>query len=270
MANGAADATSQAARVSEIGFAEFTTTLVREVFKALVASHLEQMQAHIALTEAVAGTIAQYLVKTKNTVTEDEARVTLAVAAAIEDFSAGIDLSADQATAINGALETPADANVTDNNQVAAAGNNLDDAAINPLIEAAKIKIAANRFILLEQMVRQGALRLGVDHGTIETRLTFTTYGRTSHLKTTKDKSTHNEAVGAGAILGGGFGFGGFLPFGGGGVGAGGVGGAGVTSTSLTVNTVTERSRDVTGTRAQIYGRVRINFKTDYAPLNQA
>jgi hypothetical protein len=36
---------------------------------------------------------------------------------------------------------------------------------------------------------------------------------------------------------------------------------------SLSVSTANATQRDVTGSRVQIYGRVRLNFKTDLVPL---
>ena len=38
--------------------------------------------------------------------------------------------------------------------------------------------------------------------------------------------------------------------------------------TSLAIRTSNESHRDVSGSRVQIFGRVQVNFKTDYAPLS--
>ncbi len=269
MANGAESAVSQAARVSEIGFAEFTTKLVRDVFEALVASHLEQVQAYITLTQAASESLADYIIATKDAVSEDEALAMLALAAAIETVAQGVVLTDAQADAINATLETPPEANINGANQVAVVGDIDSAAKLTALVQAAKIKIAANRFTILSEMVRQGMLRLVVDNGTIDTRLTFNTYGRTSNLSTSSERNRRTSQTNAGAGFGGLAGFGGVGPgFAGGFGGAGGLGAA-IRDTSLTVSAATERSRDVVGTRAQIYGRVRINFKTDFAPLNQ-
>jgi hypothetical protein len=50
-------------------------------------------------------------------------------------------------------------------------------------------------------------------------------------------------------------------------VGFGGAGGFGKSNSSLTVSTSKESHRDVSGSRVQIFGRVRLNFKTDLLPL---
>jgi hypothetical protein len=43
--------------------------------------------------------------------------------------------------------------------------------------------------------------------------------------------------------------------------------GAGVTRSNLTVTTSKDTHRDVSGSRVQIFGRVKLNFKTDLLPL---
>ena len=40
------------------------------------------------------------------------------------------------------------------------------------------------------------------------------------------------------------------------------------TESSLHVTSARETQRDVSGSRMQIFGRVEIQFKTDYVPLN--
>ena len=112
-------------------------------------------------------------------------------------------------------------------------------------------------------MVRQGVLRLYVDNGVIETRLTFTTYGQavSSSDETKRERAEADSASGFGAAGG----LGAFT-----GITLGGfVGGAGFRqgSSKLTVSTSQESHRDVSGSRVQIFGRVRLNFKTDLLPL---
>ena len=112
-------------------------------------------------------------------------------------------------------------------------------------------------------MVHQGVLRLYVDNGIIETRLTFTTYGQavSSSSKTNRKRIEDSRASGFGA--GGGFGgiVGNTL------AGFGAAGGSGKSSSSLAVSTSQASQRDVSGSRVQIFGRVRLNFKTDMLPL---
>ena len=112
-------------------------------------------------------------------------------------------------------------------------------------------------------MVRQGILRLYVDNGTIETRLTFSTYGQLISSSSITNLQRAENSTGFGA--GGGIGIGSFIPpnalLGGGGFGGG------FSNSQLTVSTAKATQRDVSGSSVQIFGRVKLNFKTDLLPL---
>jgi hypothetical protein len=169
------------------------------------------------------------------------------------EIKVGEALSDDDAEVLNDALETPPEAGVDANNRVAAAGD-LDQAKVDLILEAVAKRIAANRYDLLKEMVKQGILRLVVETGVIESRLTFTTYGSTFYQKNANSyhRSTYRR-VSKGKTSGIVSIFGSYS--------------SNTKRTSVSVRTTKETHRDITGSRVQIFGLVRINFKTDYLPL---
>lgn len=261
MANGASAAVTEATRLQEIGFAEFTSTLINEVFDALIAANLRQMEAYIGLLQAAALTLTDFISRTEDDISPQE------VVAFLERFG-GLELEQrltnEQVGALNAALELSTTAGVDENNRVAATTSRLTQEAKDTIEAAVAKRIVANRFELLQETVRQGALRLIVDNGIIETRLTFSTYGRSDRSKSTSERLRDESVAASGGGAGVGFGgTGGAIT---GGFGAGFA--AGRAATSLNVSTAKSSERDVTGSRVQIYGRVEIHFKTDYAPLS--
>jgi hypothetical protein len=105
-------------------------------------------------------------------------------------------------------------------------------------------------------MVKQGILRLVVENGEIETRLTFSTYG-SSFSKETQTKYTRkNFAAKARAKTGL------FTSLW--------VNAAASTKySSVAVSTTSKVDQDRSGSRVNIFGGVKINFKTDYLPLSE-
>mgnify|MGYP007027323097 FL=1 len=128
--------------------------------------------------------------------------------------------------------------------------------------------MAANKYAILQEMVRRGILRIVVDNGIIETRLTFSSFRRTSNTSSPFDqvRDASRKQITTGSLAAGL----GFLSAAGSatlGLDAG-AGVAKETESSLHVTSARETQRDVSGSRMQIFGRVEIQFKTDYVPLN--
>jgi hypothetical protein len=273
MANGATVAVDNATRLSEIGFPEFTAKLITDTFNAITSSYLQQTAQYIDLVQAVSASLQDYINNTVDDISADEIGTFLVSLGALNDAALNFllgdsttpgSLSATEATALNNALTLPPAAG-------AAAGATVPSGALTnnrrqTISDAIARRIAANKYDLLQTMARQGILRLYVDNGTIETRLTFTTYGSSTQSSSKSNRSRFESSLAAGA--GAGAGFGGFAgPTLGGFFGGGGLG---TTSSSLSVSTSKESQRDVTGSRVQIFGRVKLNFKTDLLPLTSA
>jgi len=269
MANGATQAVENATRLSEIGFPEFTAKLITDTFGAITASYLDQTAQYMAVVQAVSQTLQDYINNTADDISADEIGSFLlgigginddALNFLLGDSTAAASLNTTEVATINNAVVLPP---VAGPSTAPASSGSLTNSKKQNIAEAIARRIANNKYDLLQTMVRQGVLRLYVDNGVIETRLTFTTYGEavSSSAKTKRKRLESNFTSGFGAAGG----FGGIV--GNTIVGFGGAGGFGKSNSSLTVSTSKESHRDVSGSRVQIFGRVRLNFKTDLLPL---
>jgi hypothetical protein len=269
MANGATQAVENATRLSEIGFPEFTAKLITDTFNAITSSYLDQTAQYIGVVQAVSQTLQVYINNTVDDISADEIGTFLlgigglnddALNFLLGDSTATASLNATEATAINDAVALPPAAGPS---TAPASAGNLTNPKKQNIADAIARRVANNKYDLLQTMVRQGVLRLFVDNGIIETRLTFTTYGEavSSSAKSNRQRLEGKRSSGLG--VGGGFGgiVGNTL------AGFGGAGGFANNSSSLAVSTSQATQRDVSGSRVQIFGRVRLNFKTDLLPL---
>lgn len=254
------DAVDQATRLDEIGFPEFTAKLINSTFDALIIANLKQVESYIALVEQVTKVLSVYVNDTKDDIGGAEVlqflEAVLPAAANTENDSkvfkgATINEEKDAETLTN-ALAVPAEVGES---LVIAEGETLDDTKWALLLDAVAQRIAVNKYTLLQEMVKQGILRLVVTNGTIESRMTFITYGSSAYTRNTSDyqRDTTNKRSSAGA----GFIFAPFFHA-----------KERTYSTNLSVRTTKETQQDNSGSRVNIFGGVTINFKTDYQPLS--
>jgi hypothetical protein len=273
MANGAQQAIENATRLSEIGFPEFTAKLITDTFNAITASYIDQMAQYVGVVQAVSQTLEDYINNTKDDITADEINRFLVSIAGLSDdvlnFLLGDPTSASQvqpseaeAAAINNAVKLPPAAGSAAVAPPASASTNLTASKRGTIAQAIARRLAANKYDLLQTMVRQGILRLYVDNGTIETRLTFSTYGQAISSSATTKRTRAEGSSGFGAAGG----IAGLVGHSLAGFGAGG----GFANSTLTVTTANHTNRDISGSRVQIFGRVKLNFKTDLLPLAAA
>ena len=270
MANGASTAVDNATRLPEIGFPEFTAQLITDTFNAITSSYIDQTAQYIQVVQAVSKTLQDFINNTVDDVSADEIGAFLvslgnlndaALSFLLGDSTATASLSTAEATRLNNAVVLPPAAGSATGSAITS--GNLSASKKQSISDAIARRIATNKYDLLQTMVRQGMLRLYVDNGTIETRLTFTAYGSAVKSSSQTNLERVAQASASGHALGGGLGvFGGL----GGGVFGGSASGA-EAKASLSVSTANATQRDVTGSRVQIYGRVRLNFKTDLVPL---
>jgi hypothetical protein len=259
MANGTSAAVTEAARLDEIGFPEFTTKLITDVFDALVSANIRQTESYMELLSAVGKSLTAYINDTKDDI--DGAQIMQFLAAALppgdpegeaaSKVEVGSTLTDDDAQTLNTALQLPDQ----DPPTVAAAGQ-VTQSSFEAIMEAVAARIAASKYALLQEMVRQGILRLVVEDGQIETRLTFTTYGSTFAANRSSDYSRKDFNFRAKARTG--FALSKWVSA-----------AASTSYNSVRVRTTTSEDRDTSGSQVQIYGGVKIRFKTDYLPLNQ-
>ncbi len=253
---------AEAAKIDEIGFPEFTAKLITDTFDALVSANMRQTEAYIELVQSVASTLADFINETSDDISGEELLQFLSRVVPDDPNSSnpqtkirvGQALSEGEKDALNADLNLPAEAGAADNNEVATTAE-IDDAQFNVILDAVARRISANRYGLLKEMVKQGILRLVVENGLIETRLTFSAYASSFYQKNAdsyqRNTYTRNSRGGTGPILSL---FGNYS--------------SRTSRTSVSVRTTKETHRDISGSRVQIFGMVRINFKTDYLPLN--
>jgi hypothetical protein len=65
MPNGTSTAVTEATRLGEIGFPEFTAKLVKDVFDALLGATLRQMEAYSELVAATQRLLRSMLMRTR-------------------------------------------------------------------------------------------------------------------------------------------------------------------------------------------------------------
>lgn len=255
MANGTQAAVTEAARLNEIGFPEFTAKLITDTFDALVSANMRQTEAYVDLLTQVSKPLTQFINDTKDDIGGE--LILQFLARVLPDASSDVGTKAksggaltdEEATKITDAVKIQGETTPT------IAQGNIDDTKYKAILDAVAKRIAADKYTLLKEMVKLGILRLVVEHGTIETRLTFNTYGSTFYERQANTYHRDEFKFNAKAKTGG------FVSLW---VKAS----ASTSYSSINVSTTSEKNRDTSGSQVQIYGRVQIDFKTDYQPLN--
>jgi hypothetical protein len=241
--------------LAEIGFPEFTSKLITDVFDSLIAANIRQTQAYIELLQAVSKSLTEYVNDTKDDISGDMILQFLAQVLPDKEngtkVRVGATLTSAEVATLNNALTIK---DVQDTPGITTAPIN-DQTALDTILMAVAKRLAADKYTLLKEMVKMGILRLVVEHGVIETRLTFNTYS-SSFYESTKNNYNSSSfstraSTGTGKIT------------------SLWVNAAASTSfNTMRVSTAKETSRDISGSQVQIYGRVQIDFKTDYQPLS--
>jgi hypothetical protein len=282
-----------AARFGEIPFVEFSKELVTGIFDSLVEAHALQMEEYADFVNSLTQDLSVYINNTQDGVTFDQ----------IADFVLKYELpEVDDATltTILDQLESPPTGKPIDTGTPAptdqwwgALINTLGPAVAdvisnvgnpNKLTEQASLEsmvnsyndgvtslvpdyseirtaiaslVASNKYSLLQNMAKQGMMRLVVTEGEIETKITFSIWNTSSSGSETGYKQKNVDKAREKNVKGGGF-LGLFKK----------KRKSRTKNRTVTVNTAKSYQRDSSGTRVDIFGRVLIRFKTDYAPLN--
>jgi len=261
MPNGTSTAVTEATRLNEIGFPEFTAKLVKDVFDALLAATLRQMEAYSELVAATAKTLQEYVAENRQLVSGEEVwdwlvknlpgpAASVAADPKPEDATlvrTGVTLSEDETRKIREKIGLPE----TWSPRGTDPSNSLSSDDINTITDKVREIIAGNRYTLLKEMVRMGIIRLVVDYGEIETKLIFTTYGESQQLKAASAYQSRAFSISGGVSA--------RLK----------VVQASVAAsyTSVSVRTTSSIDREVSGSKVDIYARVFIRFKSDYVTL---
>lgn len=281
-----------ATRFGEIPFVEFSQELITGIFDSLVEAHAMQMEEYSDFVNSLTQDLSAYINNTQDGVSFDQISdfilkyelptiddtVLSTVLDALESptSSAPIDPSTPAPTDTwwGGLINTIGPAvgdlisNVGNPNDLSAkdelqAVKDYNDGVVSTIPSYADIQqsiaslIASNKYSLLQNMARQGMMRLVVTEGEIETKITFSTWNNSTSGSETGYRQKNVEKIRRKRTRGGGF--------------------LGIYKNkrktrqkrrTVTVNTAKSYQRDSSGTKVDIFGRVLIRFKTDYAPLN--
>jgi hypothetical protein len=280
---------SASGALGQIGFVEFTTDLVRNVYNVIVESSMDQLKSYAEFVSAVSQTVGEYqtslgLGEDDNPATnptllkncENYATNVLGLtgnlssgsidkyliegfdAAAVKDKrnSIAADLNGfdfDEPDTSKGAIENylPLESAIT------TASYDLgttDKVNIDKIIALKLRKAAADDYSLLITILKIGMQKIVVDRGLIATKLTFHVDANETTSTTSSDINIKSKSFGlTGGISGGTKKFGGRLS-------------GGYNSSKLSVSVVNEKSSAVANMSADIVGEVRIEFSTQSFP----
>jgi len=252
-------AINQATRLDEIGFAEFTAKLIGETFDALISANIRQQEIYISMVKEVSKSLSDYINQTKDDISGEELlqfvnSLPSPTTPGKVRFAVGYKLTNDDAAILNNAVKIdnpnviPTTFAANDELKKISDGTGKWDL----LLEAAAKRIAANKYDMLKTILRQGMLRLVVENGYLETRLTFNTWEYHRDTETTKDYTRVKASSGKTSglletIL---------------------IGPSKSSNRILSVKTATTSNTDTSGTNISVFGGVKLHFKTDYQPLN--
>jgi hypothetical protein len=256
--------------VERVNFPRFVAGLIDGVFNAIVTSSIKQMEAYADLVKNVSTSVDQYM---KDNVTENNARDYLA-----ERYPSHLEIDIDGKQPRLKGRKDADDENMPDfagdlgvDRQV----TSLDDDTVEKqLVPAARRRIAMDRQQLLATMVMMGVNRLVVTNGTIEASVLFELdtkdeVKRKMKQKTTADWAAQHESQ-----------------WGGEGSHTRTAGGwfsddvedksswysKGAARNSASFSVSTTRSEDSTAKvdlHAKLAGKVNVNFKSDYFPMEK-
>jgi len=249
-------AVTNASRLDEIKFPEFTAKLITDTFDALIAANIRQTEAYTELLKAVRQDVQEYVNNTKDEISGEMVLQFLSKTLSNpEVIQAGKALSSEDADTLKEAIEGEG---VTEEELNAIKpSTSLDKAGVDKIISAIASRIAADKYSFLKQMVAMGVLRLVIETGVIETKLTFKTYASENYANNSSKYNSSAFAVSAKAETGG-------L------VSAWVKASAATSYSTFSVSTANSSNTSGSEASAEIFGRVQINFKTDYQPLSTA
>ncbi len=261
------------ALVKKVDFPKFVSGLIQNVFQAIVDSSLQQMKAYGELLANVAKTVDQFA---QDNITANNSRDWLAqkfpdklaidTSATASGFSEGEAPAQPQprVTVREGADETEALRAISEELQLAQPVTDLSDEAQEArLVTAARLHIARMRQQLLSSMVILGINRIVVTDGLIHAKVVFDMRASDVARRATKasmyDSAQEKASVEASAEYGSWF-----SP-----VSASMKTSASSEHVATVESSVEETSESKAEVKAKLTGEVRVNFKSDYFPMEK-
>lgn len=246
--------------VGSVDFPKFVGGLIQNVFQAIVDASIQQMEAYASLLKAVAQTVDQFAA---DNITMNNARDWLS-----ERFGGDLALGNDpesggpQLAMKNEDDADAAYARINQDMQLAEPVSDLSDPAQEArLVTAARMQMARSRQQMLSSMVILGINRIVVTDGLINAKVVFNFRASDDAQRNARASLYDRDSSYNKNISGGGFSFG--------------WGGAAtvnenVQSHMTTVSSsVDENSASSQEMKARLTGEVRVNFKSDYFPMEK-
>jgi hypothetical protein len=261
------------ALVKKVDFPKFVSGLIQNVFQAIVDSSIQQMRAYGELLANVAKTVDQYA---QDNITENNARDWLAgrfpddLEIQTGELSGGFDAGSEtpppqpKVTVKDGVDQDAALQKISDVLQLKEKIRDISDPNEElKVVTAAKLQIARSRQQLLASMVMLGINRIVVTDGLIHAKVVFDVKAsdqvKRGYKASSFDKQSDRESVSAEVGYGAWF-----SP-----VSASMKSSAvhdHITTVESSVDDTSESKADV---KAKLTGEVRVNFKSDYFPMDK-
>jgi hypothetical protein len=245
--------------VKSVDFPAFVGGLINNVFRVLVETSIEQMRAYGELVAAVAKSAEDYM---SENIGQGQGRDYLAQR--FPDL-VDVDVDGDGNSKLRVTAEDSESALSEIQNTLGITGDPIEDIDDEEqelrLVNAARLMMAKSRQQLLASMVMLGINRIVVTDGSITAKVKFsmrsTDEAKRSYRASAYDRQTsRNKNISA---------FGGsFLGFGGGSVNVNEQSHVATVSTSNVEDSESKLDMD-----AKLQGEVRVNFKSDYLPLEK-
>lgn len=258
--------------VQKVDFPAFVGGLIKNVFEAIVDSSMQQMKAYGELVANVAKTVDQFA---QDNITSNNARDFLAnrfpdvleisESSTASGFAEEGAPSATQPTVgVRSDVEDPtaALARISAEIGLAKAVTDLTEPAQeSELVRQAQLQIARQRQQMLASMVMLGINRIVVTDGLINAKVVFDMRASDQAARQQRaslyDRASSSTQAGAAAV--------GFFGWGGGGAYAN-TRNDHVTTVQSSVDDTSESRAEV---KARLTGEVRVNFKSDYFPMEK-
>ncbi|MFZ5636460.1 MAG: hypothetical protein ACOY82_07705 [Pseudomonadota bacterium] len=246
--------------VGSVDFPKFVGDLIQNVFQAIVDASIQQMEAYAELLKAVAQTVDQFAA---DNITMNNARDWMS-----QRFGADLDIGTDgengspQLTVKSEDDPAAVLTRISQELQLAEPVTDLSDAEQESrLVMAARLQMARSRQQMLASMVMLGINRIVVTDGLINAKVVFNFRAsddarREARASLYDRDSSYNKNT---TVAGAHFGWGGAASA-----------NTNVQSHMTTVSSsVDETSNSSQEMKAKLTGEVRVNFKSDYFPMDK-
>lgn len=250
------DSINNAVKLSKIGFPEFTTKLVTDVFNAVVSSNLSQTEAYLDMIKQTSKNLTDFVKDNIDDISGTDILNFLCKVAPDINSTAGTYitwynnnlLTEQQALDINTAVSIP---NTIFSGNVANTTTPIED-LYDSILEAVAARIAADKYNLIQETVKLGLTRLIVKGGEIETKLVFETLEIPFYENQSSSYVTDSnlDEVNANSLLSNWINYSSSSKY-----------------SRVGVSTVNDTNRSLGATSTQIAGSIKLVFGADYKIL---